>query len=114
MKTFAEKISPIIIECSEAIIDYNCYVGTKPNYDSKVLPAAARMLLFATSNILSSATMDKMFELMDKEKIQLSDRKLMAASFGEELRLLIVKYTGLDPHDLSKEYVENMLNNGKL
>lgn len=49
-----------------------------------------------------SVIMDKMWELQELEQIDMKDRGNMALKCGEELRLIIKKYTDIDTHELYK------------
>lgn len=52
--------------------------------------------------IFQTALMDKMFDLQQKENIDLQDRLNMATKCGNELRNLIKTYTGLDTHKIEE------------
>ena len=52
--------------------------------------------------IFQNALMDKMYDTMNYDNMELEDRFKMAESCGLELRKLIHTYTGLDTHKLEE------------
>jgi hypothetical protein len=79
-------------------LEQNCEIdpteNPKPNYSNRDFMNA--VIIFQT------ALMDKMFDNMDFDKMDLEERYKMAQSSGEELRKLIHTYTGLDTHKIEE------------
>lgn len=69
---------------------------SKPNYSNRDFMNA--IIIFQT------ALVDKMYDVMQYDDMDLKDRLDMATQCGRDLRLLIYKYTNLDT-----EKVENFL-----
>lgn len=65
----------------------------KPNYSNRDF--------FNILLIFQNAIGDKMFDLQNRENMELSDRENMAIKCGEELRKLIKTYTGLDTTNIN-------------
>lgn len=89
-----EKLSPILEEISETIIEFNVYNGSKPNYTEDAFRAA--------TNIFMSVLMDKMWEFQEKEGMPMDIRGEMSESAGNSLKNLIKKYTDIDTHKMFK------------
>lgn len=87
-----QQLSPILLEIEEIIIENEVNLGMKPNYSKEAIRSATK--------IFSSVIFDKMWELQVLENIEPTDRCNMAIKCGEELRLLIKKYTDIDTHEL--------------
>ena len=62
--------------------------GEKPNYSNNDL--------LNTILIFQTALMDKLYDNQNYLNMSLDDRCIMAENCGNELRELILKYTGLD------------------
>lgn len=89
-----EKLSPILLEIEETIIEFDAEVGNKPNYDNEALRSATKIFM--------SVMMDKMFELQMKEEMTLEVSCDMADKLGNELRVLIKKYADVDTFEFYK------------
>jgi hypothetical protein len=66
--------------------------GVKPHYSNRDF--------MNTVIIFHTALMDKMYDLMNLDKMPLDDRLAMANKCGEELRKIIHTFTGLDTHKI--------------
>lgn len=87
-----KKLSPILLEIEQTLIEFECYNGTQPEYTDEALRAATK--------IFFSILMDKMFDLQLKEKISHKSACEMATAAGEELRRFIKVYTDIDTLEL--------------
>jgi hypothetical protein len=56
----------------------------------------------AITKIFMSGIIDKMWDLQEKENIDMDIRSDMALKAGDDIRNLIRKYTGIDTHELYK------------
>jgi hypothetical protein len=90
-KSLGEKLSPILSEIEGALLDN---YETKPGFDDEGFRAS----IF----IFQSALLDKMWELQEKEDIQIETRADMAEKCGEAIRSIIKTFTNIDTHNLYK------------
>ena len=84
---------PILKEIATGMLEVT---EIKPNYSNDAL-------LDATL-IFQSVFMDKIFDCQDYDDITLEHRQNMSMVAGKELRKLIYTFTGLDTHQLAKNY----------
>jgi hypothetical protein len=98
MNNFTKQIEPIIKELSLAIIEQP--LGRKPDYSNEAF--------FHCVNIFTSALLDKMFSLQEKEKQSIEYRANQAQFVGEKLREFIKIHTNIDTHILAKQIYENL------
>ncbi len=92
IESFGKIMSPILLDVESAIIEYNSAVGKKPNYDKYALRSVV--------NIFTSVLMDRIWELQDKEEMDLEVRKEMAKKCGEDIRKLVKIYADIDTFTL--------------
>ena len=90
---FGKILSPILLEIEGALIDYADTIGKKPNYEKYALRSAI--------NIFTSTLMDRIWDLQDKEEMDLDTRKKMAQKCGEDIRKLVKVYADIDTYDLT-------------
>jgi len=90
-----EKLSPVLVEIESTLWEFEYYIKDKPNYTIDGFRAILK--------IFTSAIMDKMWELQEKENMELEDREQMAVKLGNELRNLILTYTNIDSYELNKK-----------
>lgn len=91
VESFGKIMSPILLDVEVAMAEYNKMVGRKPNYDRYALRSAV--------NIFISVLMDRVWELQEKEEMDIDTRKKMAQSCGDEIRRIVKIYTDLDTYD---------------
>lgn len=84
---------PILKEIASGLIATS---EIKPNFSNDALLDAT--LIFQT------VLFDKVHDLQTNEKMKLKYRLEMSESLGNELRKIIHTYTGLDTHELVKNY----------
>jgi hypothetical protein len=89
-----QKLQPILNELEGTIIEFNAFVGSKPNYPPESLRSATMIFM--------SVLMDKICDVQEFDKMDFDDREVMATKAGEDIRKLIHTYTGLDSHDFYK------------
>ena len=89
-----KKLSPILLEIEQTLIEFECYNGTKPEYTNEALRAATKIFM--------SVLMDKMFDLQIKEKMTHKSAYEMATVAGEELRRFVKIYTDIDTYEMYK------------
>lgn len=89
--TLGEKISPILVEIENTLLEN---YETKPGFDDEGFRASVY--------IFQSALLDKMWELQEKEGIQIETRADMTTKCGESIRSLIKTFTDIDTHNLYK------------
>jgi hypothetical protein len=89
-----KKISPVLVEIEEALLDFEVADGGKPNYTKEGFRSATKIFM--------SVLMDKMYEKQAEELISEKDRLKMAEEAGGAIRKLVKFYTGIDTFDLYK------------
>jgi hypoxanthine-guanine phosphoribosyltransferase len=82
-----EKMKEQLEEIAMAILNND---QKKPNYTNRDFMNC--VIIFQT------ALMDKMYDVMDFDKMSVEERYKMAESSGHDLRKLIYTYTNLDTH----------------
>lgn len=87
------KYEPILKEIAKGMLEV---VEIKPNYSNDALIDA--MLIFQT------VFMDKMFDCQNYDNMIMDDRINMVKQSGAEFKKLVHTYTGLDTHELAKNY----------
>lgn len=92
-KSLGENLAPILSEIEDTILDSHQY-NTKPNYPDEALKYAASIFL--------SVIMDKMYDKQCKDAIEFDLKCNQATECGNEIRQLVLKYTGIDTFDLFK------------
>ena len=95
-KTLGEQIDLSLREIESAIWEHEITPGTKPDYSNDAFRAA--------SKIFMSVMMDKLYDLQEKEGIEMEDRERMAFSLGLALKDLVKTYTDIDTIKLYKEF----------
>lgn len=87
------RYEPILKEIAKGMLEV---VEIKPNYSNDALIDV--MLIFQT------VFMDKMFDCQNYDNMSMEDRSNMVKKSGAELKKLVHTYTGLDTHELAKNY----------
>jgi hypothetical protein len=83
-----QKISPILVELEAALIEYEIYNGSQPNYTIEGFRAATKIFM--------SVLLDKMYNLQCNENLDTDDKLNMAHSAGIALKDLVKTYTDID------------------
>jgi hypothetical protein len=92
-----KKLSPILEEIEAAIIEFDFYKNTKPNYSDTSIRAAAKIFL--------SVLMDKMWELQEKENMPQNERLAMAEKCRQQIRQLIKTFCNVDSFEFYNETI---------
>lgn len=92
IRPIGEILTPILVEIEGKIWEYEYYISEKPRYTDEGFRAALKIFM--------SAFLDKMYELQEKEGIDLPERIKMGEKCGEDLRQIIKTYINIDTHEL--------------
>lgn len=95
METIGSKLTPILVEIEETLLNFEANIGSKPNFSDDALRAATK--------IFCSVLMDKIYDLQQNENMDMRDRENMAFWAGCEIRNLIKNCTGIETHDFYRE-----------
>ena len=88
-----EKLSPILEEIDNACWDFKlAQPNTKPDFTTNGFRAAISIFMFAM--------MDKSFENMEIKGLTQAEANLESTKLGQELRQMVLQYTGIDTFDL--------------
>lgn len=87
-----EQLSPTLHEIEEALWEFESNCEIKPNYTEEGFRGGIKIFM--------SVMLDKMWELQEKEKLDMTDRENMATKLGESLRALVKTFTDIDTHEL--------------
>ena len=88
-----EKISPILEEIDNACWDFKiAQPNTKPDFTTNGFRAAISIFMFAM--------MDKSFENMEIKGLTQEEAIIESFKLGQELRQMVLQYTGIDTPDL--------------
>lgn len=93
-ESIGSKISPILVEIEDTLWEFEANSGLKPEYPIEGFRAGIKIFM--------SVLMDKMWELQDKEDINITDRLAMGQKAGEDVRSLVKRYTNIDTIELYK------------
>lgn len=93
-----EKLSPILEELEKAIWSFEVYNLGKLNYTEDGFRASIKIFM--------STLMDKIWELQEKEGMDIENRVKMVEKAGEDLRKLVKIYTDIDTHELYKKVTD--------
>ena len=91
METLGSKLTPILVEIENTLLDFEAYTGSKPDFGDDALRAATK--------IFSSVLMNKIYDLQENENMNMKDRENMAFWAGCEIRKLIKNCTGIETHN---------------
>lgn len=87
-----KELSPILQELEDALWFHEANNGDKPCYSNEGFRASCKIFI--------SAVMDKMWDLQEKEGLDIEIRQEMAANCGKEIKKLIQVYTDIDTFEL--------------
>ena len=91
-----EKLSPVLKEIEDTLWEFEYdYPEIKPEYTTEGFRAACKIFM--------SAMTDKMFENIQVKGMIQKEAEIEAQQLGEELRKLVLTYTGIDTFDLYSE-----------
>ena len=89
-----KQISPILEEIEGTLLEFEANRGIKPEFTIEGVRAGVKIFM--------SVMMDKMWELQEKESMDMGVREKMAENLGKEVRALVKTYVDLDTHELYK------------
>jgi hypothetical protein len=90
-KTFGEKLAPILEDLQRAINSFDVIVKDKPCYPNSAV--------YSSAAIFISVIMDKMYDLMEREDMPITDKLKMAEQCGKDIHRIIKVYTDIDVHE---------------
>ncbi len=93
-ESIGEKLSPKLEEIEATLLEYEEQELGQPLYTEAGFRAAVKIFL--------SVIMDEMWDLQVDIGMSMEDRLVMAEEAGNDIRKLIMKYTGIDTHTLYK------------
>lgn len=85
-----KELDPILVDIENAILEFDAFVGMKPNYSDDGFRAAVKIFM--------STIMDKMFDKQMNDKKTLYESMEEAELVGNKLRELILEHTGIDTY----------------
>lgn len=86
------ELSPVLEDIETLIWDSELNSQSKPNYTDEGFRAALK--------IATSALMDKIWDLAEKEKMDQEDRHNLILKFATEFRKMVKTYADIDTHEL--------------
>lgn len=93
---FGEKMAPILEELETAVWEHNVnFEGERPMYPDSAMRSAACIFV--------DVLMDRMSAEQERKDIPIGMRELQAETAGSVIRQIIMRFTGLDTHELMKE-----------
>ena len=92
MQTIGEKLSPVLEEIENTLLEHQVNVQTQPKFTNDGFRAVTKIFI--------DVLLDKMWELQKAENIPQTDRENMATKAGEDIRKLIKVYTNIDTYKL--------------
>ena len=87
-----ELLSPILTEIETKILEWEAAVSEKPEYTKEAFRAAIKIFM--------STLLDKMWELQEKDNMDINTRQAMAEKAGNDIRDFVKTYTDIDTHEL--------------
>lgn len=93
-KPIGQKLSPILEELENTLIDHASYNGSKPEFTNDGFRAGVQIFM--------SVMMDKLYEVQMSEGKTIEQSSNEATMMGFSIRGLILQYTKIDTHNLYK------------
>jgi len=87
-----KQLSPILVEIEEKLWDFEFHTPDQPEYTDEAFRAVCKIFM--------SVLMDKMWNLQEKEGIEVEDRIMMAVKAGKDLSNLVKTYTDIDTYKM--------------
>lgn len=96
--TFGEKVAPVLEELETAMWEHEAqFEGERPMYPDTAIRSAAKIFM----NVMA----DRMFAEQERKEIPMDQRELQAETLGLVIYHTILKYTGLDTRELTKQWM---------
>ena len=97
---FGEKMAPILEELETAVWEHNAnFEGERPMYPDSAIRSAACIFV--------DVMMDRMYAEQERKDIPIEVRELQAETAGSVIRQMVLRFTGLDTHELMKEWMKD-------
>lgn len=93
-QTIGQKLSPILTEIEEMLIEHAAYDGSKPEFTDEGFRAGVQIFM--------SVMMDKLFAVQMSEGESIDKASNEAELMGYNIRALILQHTKIDTHNLYK------------
>ena len=90
-----QKLSPILGEIEDVLWEHDANLGTPPKYTIEGFRGAIK--------IFSHAMFDAAYARMRLKKMSPEEAEAEATALGDEIRQLVLKYTGIDSVKLYEE-----------
>ena len=88
-----EKLSPILEEIDNAMLDFKVACpNTNPKFTTEGFRSAISIFMFAMT--------DKLYENLEIKNATQNEAEFEAMQLGQELRKMVLRYTGIDTYDL--------------
>lgn len=94
MSTIGQKLSPILVEIEDTLIDHAAYNGSKPEFTDEGFRAGLQIFM--------SVMMDKLYAVQMSEGKSIDEASNQAEIMGHSIRALILQYTKIDTYNLYK------------
>ena len=101
--TIGEKLSPILVEIEDTLINHAVYNGEKPEFTDEGFRAGIKIFM--------DVMMDKLYEVQMAQGKSIVNASKEAAMMGYYIRALILQYTNIDTHNLYSLEVLKLINN---
>lgn len=92
MLTIGQKLSPILVEIEDTLIDHAAYNGSKPEFTDEGFRAGLQIFM--------SVMMDKLYAVQMSEGKSIDEASNQAEIMGHSIRALILQHTKIDTHNL--------------
>lgn len=93
-QTIGKKLSPILAEIEDTLIDHAAYNGVKTDFTEQGFRAGVKIFM--------DVMMDKLYEVQITEGKSIDAASKEAELMGYSIRALILQYTKIDTHNLYK------------
>jgi hypothetical protein len=83
-----KQLSNLLVDIEQRLWEFEFDTPDQPEYTDEAFRAVCKIFM--------SALMDKMWDLQEKEGLEIEDRVTMAVSAGNDINKLVKMYTDLD------------------
>lgn len=87
-----KQLSPILVDIEQRLWEFEFDTPDQPEYTDEAFRAVCKIFM--------SVLMDKMWNLQEKEGIEIEDRIMMAVKAGKDLSNLVKTYTDIDTYKM--------------
>ena len=90
-----QRLSPILKEIEDTLWEFEIhYPNQRPIYNIDGFKGSIKIFM--------SDMLDKMWGMQEDDNIDMVDRQKMAERLGEEIKRIVMTYTGINTHELYK------------